>query len=443
MRCNDTLDLTLLVAEESEKVQDTKTALAYIAKFEGRDAPARILERKADLLLRLSQYDRAAAIFSRMLKGNDSSSAYFNIGRALNGLGRYADARDAFAKAAKTPYYAEASARSLFKINLRAAGADSAMQSYNSLRDFGFHADPLGKYRLELFLYHPLAAWQWRDLAGIGALFLSLCLIAVFPALLVAPIHYVGLLRKRPPPLTTRWNLKHLWVAILLLLGSTFVVTLFFDYAAIIVLFGGGMINTTGEAQSPNAWAQVIWDLILALGLLSMVRSTDLRAMWGERWSKVRSILSGLGMIVPVHIVAGGIIFILVSLFGAGIISQGYEPFKPLASDLAHVMRAIKEVFGWPVLMLLIAVASPLSEEVFFRAIALRSCQRYLPFFWANLLQATGFAAIHSGLPSIIHAFIFGIAAGYLRNKSNSLVPSISMHIANNFVAVCAFLAMG
>jgi membrane protease YdiL (CAAX protease family) len=378
-----------------------------------------------------------------MLKGNESSSAYYDIGRALSGMGRYPEARDAFAKAVTTPYYAEASARALFEIDLRIGGADSAKQSYNRLRDFGFHADPLGRYRLELFLHHPLASWQSRDMAGLGALLLSLCLIAVLPALLVAPIHYVGLLRKVPIPPITRWNLRHLWVAIVLLLGSSFVAALYFDYTAIVVLFGGRMINAAGGAQSPTARAEVVATVILALGLLSMARWTDLRALWGERWSKVRSILSGLGMIVPVHIVAGGIIFIFVSVFGAGIATQGYESFKPLASDLSDVMRAVRETFGWPVLMVLVAVVSPLWEEVFFRAIALRACQRYLPSFLANLLQATGFAALHSGLPSIVHAFIFGIAAGFLRNKSNSLVPSITMHVANNFVAVCAFLAVG
>lgn len=82
------------------------------------------------------------------------------------------------------------------------------------------------------------------------------------------------------------------------------------------------------------------------------------------------------------------------------------------------------------------AVVAPINEELFFRGIL-------VPRF-GIILSAIFFGLLHSSYNStfgieIIAAIIFGLIAGYVFKKSNSLYPSIIAHILLNSFAIFAF----
>jgi len=380
-------------------------------------------------------------MYLRILKGGASSSTYYEIGQALFGCGRYNEARDAFMTSGKTFYYAESSARSVFEIDLRTASLDSAVNSYNVMRDFGFRTDPLGKYRLALFLHHPFAPWLWRDFLNLGALGLCLLVLALLPFIIIVPIHYAGLLRNVPQESLGRWNLRHVWFVGELLVGGTFLAWFFYYYASMITLFGNRMIEPASVSSADHAWADMVYLVTITVGSLALVRLGDLKALWGSRWSKKRSIFSGLGTMLGVRVVAVIILVALAAVFHL----KGMEPdyFKPLAVEVSEDLRAIRAVFGWPVLILIVGVVAPMCEEMLFRGVLLRSFQRHVPFFWANLFQALGFAFLHTGVALMVFALVMGFGAGLLRNRANSLMPGIIMHVSNNFISMCAFLVLG
>lgn len=89
-----------------------------------------------------------------------------------------------------------------------------------------------------------------------------------------------------------------------------------------------------------------------------------------------------------------------------------------------------------PLAILLFSVfIAPLNEEIFFRG--------YLVPRYGVFMPALLFAILHSGYASITEftgAFVFGLLAGYVMQKTRSLYPSIIAHILVNGIAVAAFI---
>lgn len=89
---------------------------------------------------------------------------------------------------------------------------------------------------------------------------------------------------------------------------------------------------------------------------------------------------------------------------------------------------------------------SPISEEILFRGFILQKLQELIDFWRANLITALLFTLAHwpnwiwvqGWSPAIITSsvgiFALGWIFGYVMYKTNSLWPSIGLHILNNFL---------
>ncbi len=101
----------------------------------------------------------------------------------------------------------------------------------------------------------------------------------------------------------------------------------------------------------------------------------------------------------------------------------------------------IAEAFGsLPFQILLIAVAAPISEEVFFRGMMFGGLRRRMPRLVAALVSAAIFGALHAftGLSAVPPLIAFGFILALLYEKTGSIVPGIILHALNNSVALAA-----
>lgn len=95
-------------------------------------------------------------------------------------------------------------------------------------------------------------------------------------------------------------------------------------------------------------------------------------------------------------------------------------------------------------------VKTGFSEELLFRGLIAGSLSRRMPLVWANLLQALIFLAPHllillsrPGLWPVLPAvFVGGLATGWLRIKSGSILGPWLVHGALN-TATCLYVAAG
>ncbi|HYP55012.1 MAG TPA: type II CAAX endopeptidase family protein [Solirubrobacterales bacterium] len=97
--------------------------------------------------------------------------------------------------------------------------------------------------------------------------------------------------------------------------------------------------------------------------------------------------------------------------------------------------------FGsWPVQVLLIVVAAPISEEIFFRGMMFGGLRRRMPTLLAALISAVVFGGLHAGtgVSAVPPLIAFGFILALLYEKTGSIVPAILLHALNNSVALAA-----
>lgn len=109
------------------------------------------------------------------------------------------------------------------------------------------------------------------------------------------------------------------------------------------------------------------------------------------------------------------------------------------AARLSHASTPLRmDAFSRWQIVLFFWVAASIQEEVVFRGLLQSVVARVLgarsSFPLATILVAVLFGAIHSpmGLVTVALALLLGLAAGYLRARSNSLLPPILVHAMFN-----------
>ena len=89
---------------------------------------------------------------------------------------------------------------------------------------------------------------------------------------------------------------------------------------------------------------------------------------------------------------------------------------------------------AWMIAILRGCLLVPIFEEVFFRGLLLTWLNRHIRFIPALLVQAALFAAMHVYPVVFPYAFLFGIAAGYVRRATGSTFNTVLMHVMNNVI---------
>lgn len=128
--------------------------------------------------------------------------------------------------------------------------------------------------------------------------------------------------------------------------------------------------------------------------------------------------------------------------FGFMLLGLGLYPWFLHVSKLSPLL-----FLEYIPIFLIYAISNAFVEETFFRGVAQNFFARKLSIYWAILIQAVFFAAIHIDSPMTNNLWLFisltlglGLLWGYLTNHYKSLVPAIVIHIiADVFVAVSLF----
>jgi membrane protease YdiL (CAAX protease family) len=97
--------------------------------------------------------------------------------------------------------------------------------------------------------------------------------------------------------------------------------------------------------------------------------------------------------------------------------------------------KNIAEDFGvWPLQVLLIVIAAPISEEVCFRGMLFGGLRVSLPRIPAAVICGLIFGGLHvtTGIGAVPPLMVFGFVLCLLYEKTGSIVPGIMLHALNN-----------
>ncbi len=123
-----------------------------------------------------------------------------------------------------------------------------------------------------------------------------------------------------------------------------------------------------------------------------------------------------------------------------------YIPIQALTDD--DPGEAAKELIGLAnnpsdvvLLAIMVVVAAPLVEELFFRGLMLRAFAFRMPGGLAVIISAFLFAAVHGQPLALPGLFVFGLVAGELTRRSGRLGPAWFLHAGFNAVTLAVLVA--
>jgi membrane protease YdiL (CAAX protease family) len=186
------------------------------------------------------------------------------------------------------------------------------------------------------------------------------------------------------------------------------------------------IVDSPGDGDLSTG-ANAIVQLATALGFLLV--PIAIAGRWGE--GSVREALSRLG----VRRFDRGAIKWMLAAIGA------YLLFAAVYVGIfgAPEQEDIAESFGtWPLQVLLIAIAAPVSEEICFRGMVFGGLRTRLPLYAAALISGLIFGLLHAltGLSAVPPLIAFGFILALLYEKTGSIVPGILLHMLNNSIAL-------
>jgi membrane protease YdiL (CAAX protease family) len=148
------------------------------------------------------------------------------------------------------------------------------------------------------------------------------------------------------------------------------------------------------------------------------------------RFTSVRDLGYALGATIAVTTVCA-LVYAFLGLFAGGFLHL-LQQLTAVATDAKRLQGQGSS--GWIIAILRGCLLVPIFEEVLFRGLLLSWLNRHMRFTFALLMQAVLFAAMHVYPPALPYAFLFGIAAGYVRRTTGSTVNTILMHVVNNLI---------
>ncbi|MFN2484878.1 MAG: lysostaphin resistance A-like protein [Candidatus Limnocylindria bacterium] len=148
---------------------------------------------------------------------------------------------------------------------------------------------------------------------------------------------------------------------------------------------------------------------------------------WGAIWRRL-----GLGMMIggPVWIVAT-----VVSFF----VSAGLSAVLDQPPDTQLVEQIFPHLNPWAA-GLVIVLAAPISEEVFFRGIVFNAWWREYGFWRALLGSSLVFAVFHFSLFAFVPIFLLALVLGYVYAQTRSLLTVIAIHATFNAISTAILL---
>jgi uncharacterized protein len=439
---NDTLDLSLLMGRAHKNLSNNQEAIeALMSKLDSTN-DSWDLTQKGKLLLELNAPKEALKAFRFALKDSSGYQEMGEIAQAMIDNGLTQEARAYLVKEnLRNSWNPSSTLQQLLEFDLAYSPADSAKRTYQQFVDVDFWNDGLSIYRLKLFFRGPWLGWAWGDLGRVLLLVVGFIAIFIFPYLWILPIHYFGMMQrargKKFDDPSFPWGLRHFWTACSLWFAIDVLASLIFDYRGVLSLINN---HLAAQELQPINIVNANMTLFFSSGCFVMTmaffRWRDVIGYFSNFKFDSKPILQGIGLAILLRFGLGFYIQIL-KMFG---ISVSEDPTS--LANITDIILSVNKFYSPWIGFLFVVILVPFYEEVLFRGVFLSACARNMKFIMANVLQSIVFAMAHQQLKLIPFYFAFGMVAGLVRYKSNSLVTGISLHATNNLTAFITMLVL-
>ncbi len=159
-----------------------------------------------------------------------------------------------------------------------------------------------------------------------------------------------------------------------------------------------------------------------------------LRSSRWVRWSVLGALVAAV--VVPLATASEHLAIYLLGLIEGPAQAAAQAAAEHLDDPLQPVMDSLSGIAPTAWFLILLAVAVPIGEEVFFRGFVFGGLRNRWGVIVATLGSAAFFAAVHMQIVHALPFFLIGLALALLYERTRSLVPAIVVHALNNVLAV-------
>lgn len=116
---------------------------------------------------------------------------------------------------------------------------------------------------------------------------------------------------------------------------------------------------------------------------------------------------------------------------------------RDLSENARQLTDRAEDPLGVVLLVLILGVAAPIAEEIFFRGLAQRSFEkRGFAWYWAIVATALFFAITHFQVLELPGLVIFGLVSGFLAHRAGRIGPAVWAHVGFNLTTVAFLLVL-
>lgn len=165
-------------------------------------------------------------------------------------------------------------------------------------------------------------------------------------------------------------------------------------------------------------------NLIVLVVLLGFSKITSLKEAFGRRPT-----LKNMLMVLPLFVA-----YLCFTVALSLIIKQLFPNFD---SNQAQDIGFAKNLSGIELFVAFVSlvIVVPVFEEIIFRGVLFRGLRKNISFVPAMIIVSVIFAVAHLQWNLALDTFALSLALCWLLEKSNSLIPSITLHALKNSVA--------
>jgi membrane protease YdiL (CAAX protease family) len=194
--------------------------------------------------------------------------------------------------------------------------------------------------------------------------------------------------------------------------------------------FAGGVVLAVVDPEMNEETAGLILQAIFALALIAvpfMLAAAPGAALASPERLGLRPFKLGRGIGLALGAYLGFFAFVVVYALVV----------DPEPQEIIDELRAEEETAKIVALGLLVILAAPISEEIFFRGFLFGGLRGRMSFWAAAIVSGTLFGLVHlpTGPAQVPPLAVFGVVLAWLYERTGSLGPPIFMHMIQNAIA--------
>jgi membrane protease YdiL (CAAX protease family) len=157
-------------------------------------------------------------------------------------------------------------------------------------------------------------------------------------------------------------------------------------------------------------------------------------AAWCVPAAARRAVAEGLRRVQPLWCLLGIAIAPLTFAAATGVLYVCKKAFN--IPTIRYTDDLFAAGWGWGMSILLVCVQPAVVEEVAFRGVIFSALREALESGEAVIVRALMFMILHLSVPSFPHLLLIGLALGWLRARTGSLLPGMCLHFTHNLLCI-------